>query len=91
MKQPFELKATEIAVEGTSTPDYPLQPKRHSVEFLREQAYLRPRTNLYNAIFRVRSVAAYAIHKYFNENNYNDWIQMIHEQGDTGTVDAGLL
>ena len=53
-KQPFELKATEIAVEGTSTPDYPLQPKRHTVEFLREQAYLRPRTNLFSAVFRVR-------------------------------------
>ena len=51
-KQPFELKATKIEIEGTSTPDYPLQPKRHSVEFLREQAYLRPRTNLFSAVFR---------------------------------------
>ena len=58
-KQPFELKATKIDVEGTSTPDYPLQPKRHSVEFLREQAYLRPRTNLFSAVFRVRSEVAY--------------------------------
>ena len=66
-KQPFELKATEIVVEGTSTPDYPLQPKRHSVEFLREQAYLRPRTNLFSAVFRVRSEVAYAIHSFFNE------------------------
>ena len=57
-KQPFELKATEIYVEGTSTPEYPLQPKRHTVEFLREQAYLRPRTNLFSAVFRVRSEIA---------------------------------
>ena len=52
-KQPFELKATKIEIEGTSTADYPLQPKRHTVEFLREQAYLRPRTNLFSAVFRV--------------------------------------
>ena len=70
MKQPFELKAIEIAVEGTSTPDYPLQPKRHSVEFLREQAYLRPRTNLFSAAFRVRSEAAYAIHKFFHDRGF---------------------
>ena len=69
-KQPFELKATEIAVEGTSTPDYPLQPKRHSVEFLREQAYLRPRTNLFSAVFRVRSEVAYAIHSFFHERGF---------------------
>jgi len=69
-KQPFELKATEIAVEGTSTPDYPLQPKRHTVEFLREQAYLRPRTNLFSAVFRVRSEAAYAIHSFFNSRGF---------------------
>ena len=69
-KQPFELKATEIAVEGTSTPDYPLQPKRHSVEFLREQAYLRPRTNLFSAVFRVRSEVAFAIHSFFNERGF---------------------
>ena len=70
MKQPFEIKAEEIAVEGTSTPDYPLQPKRHSVEFLREQAYLRPRTNLFSAVFRVRSEAAYAIHKFFHDRGF---------------------
>ncbi|MBQ9162448.1 MAG: asparagine--tRNA ligase [Clostridia bacterium] len=70
MKQPFELKAEEICVEGTSTPDYPLQPKRHSVEFLREQAYLRPRTNLFSAVFRVRSEAAYAIHKFFHDRGF---------------------
>ncbi len=70
MKQPFEIKATEVTVEGTSTPDYPLQPKRHSVEFLREQAYLRPRTNLFSAAFRVRSEAAYAIHKFFHDRGF---------------------
>ncbi|MBQ9692507.1 MAG: asparagine--tRNA ligase [Clostridia bacterium] len=70
MKQPFEIKATEITVEGTSTPDYPLQPKRHSVEFLREQAYLRPRTNLFSAAFRVRSEAAFAIHNFFHERGF---------------------
>jgi len=70
MKQPFELKATEITVEGTSTPDYPLQPKRHSVEFLREQAYLRPRTNLFSAVFRVRSEVAFAIHDFFHQRGF---------------------
>ena len=69
-KQPFELKATEIAVEGTSTPDYPLQPKRHTVEFLREQAYLRPRTNLFSAVFRVRSEVAFAIHDFFHSRGF---------------------
>ena len=70
MKQPFEIKAKSIEVEGTSTPDYPLQPKRHSLEFLREQAYLRPRTNLFSAVFRVRSEVAFAIHKFFNERGF---------------------
>ena len=69
-KQPFEIKADEVFVEGESTPDYPLQKKRHSVEFLREIAHLRPRTNLFSAVLRVRSVAAYAIHKFFNERNF---------------------
>ena len=69
-KQPYEIKATEIAVEGHSTPDYPLQKKRHSVEFLREIAYLRPRTNLFGAAFRIRSQAAYAIHKFFNDRGF---------------------
>lgn len=69
-KQPFEIKATEITVEGMSTPDYPLQKKRHSPEFLRTIAHLRPRTNLYSAVFRVRSLAAYAIHKFFNERDF---------------------
>ena len=69
-KQPFEIKATEVVVEGTSTPDYPLQPKRHSMEYLREIAYLRPRTNMFSAVFRVRSVVAYAIHKFFQERGF---------------------
>ncbi len=69
-KQPFELKAAEITVEGTSTPDYPLQPKRHTVEYLREQAYLRPRTNLFSAVFRVRSEVAFAIHDFFHSRGF---------------------
>ena len=69
-KQPLELKATAIEVEGTSTPDYPLQKKRHSVEFLRTIQHLRPRTNLFSATFRVRSVAAYAIHQFFQDRGF---------------------
>ena len=69
-KQPFELKATDISVEGTSTPDFPLQKKKHSPEFLITIAHLRPRANTYNAVFRVRSVAAYALHKFFNERGF---------------------
>ena len=69
-KQPFEIKATKIEIEGMSTPDYPLQKKRHSPEFLRTIAHLRPRTNLFSAVFRVRSLAAYAIHKFFNERSF---------------------
>ena len=69
-KQPFEIKAEEVTVEGTCTPDYPLQPKRHSVEFLREIAYLRPRTNMFSAVFRVRSLIAYAIHRFFQEQGF---------------------
>ena len=69
-KQPFELNATEITVEATSTPDYPLQKKKHSLEFLRTIAHLRPRANTFNAVFRVRSVAAYAIHKFFQERGF---------------------
>ena len=68
--QPFEINADEISVEATSTPDYPLQKKRHSVEFLRTIAHLRPRTNLFNAAFRIRSVAAYAIHKFFIDQGF---------------------
>jgi asparaginyl-tRNA synthetase len=69
-KQPFELKAASVEVEGPSTPDYPLQPKRHSVEFLRTIPHLRPRTNLFSAAFRIRSLAAYAIHKFFQERDF---------------------
>ena len=69
-KQPFEIKAKEIVVEATSTPDYPLQPKRHSMEFLREIAHLRSRSNTFAAVFRVRSLVAYAIHKFFQEQNF---------------------
>ncbi len=69
-KQPFELKAASVAVEGASAPDYPLQKKRHSVEFLRTIAHLRPRTNLFSAAFRVRSVAAHAIHCFFQDKGF---------------------
>ena len=69
-KQPFELKADEICVEGASTPDYPLQKKRHSVEFLRTIQHLRPRTNLFSAVFRVRSVAAQAVHEFFQNRGF---------------------
>ena len=69
-KQPFELKATDIQVEGVSAPDYPLQKKRHSVEFLRTIQHLRPRTNLFNATFRVRSVAAQAVHEFFQQRGF---------------------
>ncbi|MBR6200557.1 MAG: asparagine--tRNA ligase [Spirochaetales bacterium] len=69
-KQPFELKATNIIVEGNSTPDYPLQKKKHSFEFLRTIAHLRPRTNTFAATFRVRSVAAYAIHEFFQTHDF---------------------
>ena len=69
-KQPFEIKAESVTVEGTSTPDYPLQKKRHTVEYLREIAYLRPRTNLFSAVFRVRSEAAFAIHSFFHDRGF---------------------
>mgnify|MGYP002285817752 CR=1 FL=1 len=68
--QPFELSATSIEVEGTSAPDYPLQKKRATVEFLRTQQHLRPRTNLFRAVFRIRSVAAAAIHRFFQEQGF---------------------
>lgn len=69
-KQPFEIKAKEVVVEAGSDADYPLQKKRHSMEFLREIAHLRPRSNTFSAVFRVRSVVAYAIHKFFQERNF---------------------
>ena len=69
-KQPFELQASEVFVEGPSTPDYPIQPKRHSMEYLRTVTHLRPRTNTFQAVFRVRSLIAYAIHKFFQERGF---------------------
>lgn len=69
-KQPFELKATKIVVEGESSSEYPLQKKRHSFEFLRTIAHLRPRSNAFSAVFRVRSLTAYAIHKFFQERGF---------------------
>ncbi|MFQ9617625.1 MAG: asparagine--tRNA ligase, partial [Clostridium butyricum] len=69
-KQPFEVQAKEIIIEGMSNSDYPLQKKRHTFEYLRSIAHLRPRSNAFSATFRVRSVAAYAIHKFFQEQNF---------------------
>lgn len=69
-KQPFEIKAKKITVEGLSTPDFPLQKKRHSLEYLRTIAHLRPRTNTFSAVFRIRSLAAYAIHKFFQDRGF---------------------
>ncbi len=69
-KQPFEMQAVEILLEGTSTADYPMQAKRHSMEFLRTMPHLRVRTNTFQAVMRVRSVAAYAIHRFFQENGF---------------------
>ncbi|ANU52642.1 asparagine--tRNA ligase [Acutalibacter muris] len=69
-KQPFEIHAHEIKVEGASTPEYPLQKKRHTVEYLRTIPHLRPRTNLFSAAFRVRSAAAFGMHKFFQENGF---------------------
>lgn len=69
-KQPFEISASNIEIEGASSPEYPLQKKKHSLEYLRSISYLRPRTNTFNALYRVRSVAAYAIHKFFNERGF---------------------
>ncbi len=69
-KQPFEIQADKILIEGVSTPDYPLQKKRHSFEYLRTISHLRPRTNTFEAVFRVRSLIAYAIHKFFQERDF---------------------
>ncbi len=69
-KQPFELQADEVVVEGPSSADYPLQKKRHSFEYLRTISHLRPRTNTFEAVFRVRSLCAYAIHKFFQERDF---------------------
>ena len=69
-KQPFEIKASNIIIENLASSDYPLQKKKHSFEYLRTIAHLRPRTNTFNAVFRVRSVLSFAIHKFFNERNF---------------------
>ena len=69
-KQPLELKATNIVIHGHSNSDYPLQKKRHTMEYLRTIAHLRPRSNTFSAVFRVRGLAAYAIHKFFNERGF---------------------
>ncbi len=69
-KQPLEMKAKEIKMLGDCPEDYPIQPKRHTLEFLRENAHLRARTNMFNAVFRIRSVAAMAVHSYFQQNGY---------------------
>ncbi|MBR2264175.1 MAG: asparagine--tRNA ligase [Firmicutes bacterium] len=69
-RQPFEMQAEEIIIEGSSLPDYPLQKKRHSMEYLRTIAHLRPRSNTFQAVFRIRSLAAYAIHKFFQERGF---------------------
>ncbi len=69
-KQPFEIQAAEVSVEGPSAPDYPLQKKRHTLEYLRTITHLRPRTNTFQAVFRVRSLIAYAIHQYFQERDF---------------------
>ena len=69
-KQPFEIQADEVVIEGASTPDYPLQKKRHTLEYLRTITHLRARTNTFQAVFRVRSLAAYAIHKFFQERGF---------------------
>lgn len=69
-KQPFEIQADSVYVEGASTPDYPIQPKRHSFEYLRTMTHLRARTNTFQAVFRVRSLIAYAIHKFFQERDF---------------------
>ena len=69
-KQPFEIQAGEVTIEGASTPDYPLQKKRHTFEYLRTISHLRPRTNTFEAVFRVRSLCAYAIHQFFQERDF---------------------
>lgn len=69
-KQPFEIQAAEVTLEGASAPDYPLQKKRHTLEYLRTMTHLRPRTNMFQAVFRVRSLTAYAIHRFFQERGF---------------------
>ncbi len=69
-KQPFEIQAENVQIEGASTPDYPLQKKRHTLEYLRTMTHLRPRTNTFQAVFRIRSLIAYAIHQFFQEQDF---------------------
>ena len=69
-KQPFEIQADTVEIEGASAPDYPLQKKRHSFEYLRTISHLRPRTNTFQAVFRVRSLTAFALHKFFQERGF---------------------
>nr|MDA8229533.1 OB-fold nucleic acid binding domain-containing protein [Desulfitobacterium hafniense] len=69
-KQPFELKASNITLDAACSPDYPLQKKRHTFEYLRTISHLRPRTNTFSAVFRVRSILAYAIHKFFQDKGF---------------------
>ena len=87
-KQPLEVKATEIEIEGVSSPDYPLQKKRHSVEYLRTIQHLRPRTNLFSAAFRVRSAAAYAVHEFFQSRGFV-YVNTPIITGDVPGHDAG--
>ena len=77
-KQPFEIQADEAVIEGDCPGDYPLQKKRHSFEYLRTISHLRPRTNTFQAVFRVRSLAAFAIHKFFQEQNFTNTCQTNH-------------
>ena len=79
-KQPFEIQATEVTVEGASASDYPLQKKRHSFEYLRTISHLRPRTNTFQAVFRVRSLVAYAIHQYFQERDFVYAVPQSHDR-----------
>ena len=80
-KQPFEIQASKVELEGASTPDYPMQKKRHSLEYLRTVPHLRPRTNTFQAVFRVRSLIAYAIHQFFQERGF----VYVHTQIITGS------
>ena len=89
-EQPFEIVVKEVVLEGDCPEDYPIQPKRHTREFLREQAYLRPRTNLFQAVFRIRSLAAHAIHSYFQSNGYRAAIDLpLGRGGDQVFVKVG--
>ena len=90
-KQPFEIQADTVEVEGASAPDYPLQKKRHSFEYLRTIAHLRPRTNTFQAVFRVRSLTAYAIHKFFQERGFVYVHTPLITGSDTGSGKSTLV